>query len=157
MTPTDSPRPIRHFPGAGELAPLLPPLTEQSAPFFDALREGRLVLQRCSDCARARGRVSPVCPYCGGESASWQTASGTGAVHSWIRYRRSYLPQFEPLLPYVVLCVTLDEGPRIFGRLIDADRGRAPDPFPDMPVELVFERWPDDGVMHAFTKTEATT
>jgi hypothetical protein len=39
--------PMRAFPGTGELAPLLPPLTEQTAPFFDALGEGRLVLQRC--------------------------------------------------------------------------------------------------------------
>jgi uncharacterized OB-fold protein len=77
-------------------------------------------------------------------------------VHSWIRYHRTYLPQFEPLLPYVVLCVTLVEGPRIFGRLVDADRG-GPDPSPGMPVEVVFERWPDGGVVHAFMRTEAKT
>jgi uncharacterized OB-fold protein len=76
-------------------------------------------------------------------------------VHSWIRYRRSYLPEFEALVPYVVLSVTLAEGPRIFGRLVDADRGRPPDPYAGMPVEVVFERWPDDGVMYAFTRTEA--
>ena len=145
------------FPGAGTLAPLLPPLTEQSAPFFDALREGRLVLQRCSGCGRARGHIGPVCPYCGGESSSWQTLSGAGAVHSWIRYRRSYLPEFEPLMPYVVLCVALDEGPRIFGRLIDADRGSGSDPFSGMRVETVFERWPDGGVVHVFTRRESET
>ncbi len=112
------------------------------------------MLQRCSTCDRARGHIGPVCPYCGGEPCSWQAASGAGAVHSWIRYHRSYLPEFEALLPYVVLCVTLEEGPRIFGRLIDADGGRTPDPFPGMPVHAVFERWPDNGVMHAFTRTE---
>jgi uncharacterized protein len=148
---------MRPFPGTGELAPLLPPPTEQSAPFLDGLREGRLVLQRCSACGRARGHVGPVCPYCGGESSSWQVMSGSGGVHSWIRYRRSYLPEFEPLMPYVVLCVTLEEGPRIFGRLTDADRGEAPDPFPGMPVDAVYERWADDGVMYAFTRREPTT
>ena len=115
------------------------------------------MLQCCSHCGRSRSHVGPVCPYCGGESASWQEAGGSGAVHSWIRYQRSYLPEFEPLLPYVVLCVALDEGPRIFGRLVDCDRGRAPDPFPGMPVKVVFERWPDGGVMHAFTSAEAMT
>jgi uncharacterized OB-fold protein len=145
---------VRDFPGTGELGPLLPPLTEQSAPFFEALAEGTLVLQRCSACQRARGHVGPVCPYCGGEASSWQAAVGTGAVHSWIRYRRSYLPEFEPLLPYVVLCVTLDEGPRIFGRPVDADEGRAPDPVPGMKVQAVYERWPDGGVTLAFTRAE---
>jgi uncharacterized OB-fold protein len=154
--PTRSPDhilPVRAFPGTGDLAPLLPPQTELSAPFFDALREGLLVLQRCSGCNRLRGQIGPVCPYCRGEGFSWQALSGTGAVHSWIRYRRSYLPEFEPLLPYVVLCVTLDEGPRIFGRLIDHDAGaEAPDPFPGMPVETVIEQWQDGGAVHAFTR-----
>jgi uncharacterized OB-fold protein len=156
MTHADAPQAARSFPGDGELAPLLPPVTEQSSPFFDALREGRLLLQRCAECGRARGHIAPVCPYCGCRSFSWEAAAGTGTVHSWIRYQRSYLPQFEPLLPYVVLCVTLAEGPRMFGRLVDADRGGAPDPSPGMAVEVVFERWPDGGVVHAFTRTGAT-
>jgi uncharacterized OB-fold protein len=154
MSLPDHALPMRAFPGTGELAPLLPPLTEQTAPFFDALSEGRLVLQRCSGCGRLRGQIGPVCPYCGDDSSSWQALSGRGAVHSWIRYRRSYLPAFEPLMPYVVLCVTLDEGPRLFGRLIDDDvgGGDASDPFPGMLVETVVERWPDGGAVHAFTR-----
>jgi len=156
MSSPDVPPTVRDFPGTGELASLLPPPTEQSAPFFDALREGRLVLQRCSGCNRVRGHIGPVCPYCSDESSSWQTMTGAGAVHSWIRYHRSYLPEFEPLMPYVVLCVMLDEGARIFGRLVDADRGGVPDPFPGMLVDTVFERWPDGGVVHAFTRREST-
>lgn len=157
MTSPDLRRALLDFPGTGELAPLLPPRTEHSAPFLDALREGRLVLQRCSGCGRVRGHVGPVCPHCGGESSSWETLRGTGTVHSWIRYRRSFLPEFEPLMPYVVLCVNLAEGPRVFGRLVDADRGEASDPFPGMPVETVFERWADGGVMYAFTRMEVDT
>jgi uncharacterized OB-fold protein len=144
---------VADFPGAGELAPLLPPATAQSAPFFDALREGRLVLQRCSGCGRVRAPIGPVCPYCGDESAAWATLSGRGTVHSWIRYRRSYLPEFEPLMPYVVLCVALEEGARLFGRLVDDDAGG--DPYPGMPVEAVVERWPDGGVVQAFTRARA--
>ena len=139
------------FPGAGELGPLLPPLTEQSKPFFDALREGRLVLQRCAGCHRVRGLVAPTCPYCGGQSFSFETMSGEGTVHSWIRYRRSYLPAFEALMPYVVLCVELDEGARIFGRLVEDEPGASPDPYAGMRVGLVLERWPDGRVTHAFT------
>jgi uncharacterized protein len=144
--------PTRPFPGNGDLGPLLPPLTEQSRPFFDALRDGYLVLQRCAGCRRVRGLVAPVCPYCGSESFAFEPMSGAGKVHSWIRYHRSYLPAFEPLLPYVVLCVALDEGARIFGRLIDDEPAASRDPYVGMPVEVTFEQWADGGVTHAFTR-----
>lgn len=147
--------PTQRFPGPGELAPLLPVLTEQSRPFFDALRDGRLVLQRCDGCERVRGLVAPVCPYCGCESFAFETMSGVGTVHSWIRYHRSYLPAFESLLPYVVLCVALDEGARIFGRLVEDEPGESPDPAVGMPVELVLERWADGGVTPAFRRKES--
>jgi uncharacterized OB-fold protein len=140
---------VAEFAGPGELAPLLPSPTAQNAPFFDGLRRGRLTLQRCSSCGRIRAPIAPVCPYCGGEPAEWAELSGRGTVHSWIRYRRSYLPEFEALLPYVVLCVALEEGPRLFGRLVGDARD---DPYHGMPVEAVVERWPDGGVVQAFTR-----
>ena len=148
--------PTRPFPGTGELAPLLPPPSEQSKPFFDALRDGRLALQRCAGCSRVRGIVAPVCPYCGGESFSFEAMSGVGTVHSWIRYHRSYLPAFEALMPYVVVCVALDEGARIFGRLVEGEAGASPDPYPGMPVGLVLERWADGAVTHAFGRRRET-
>jgi len=149
--------PTRPFPGTGDLAPLLPPLTEQSRPFLDGLREGRLVLQRCGSCDRVRGLVAPICPFCGSDSFAFEPMRGAGAVHSWIRYRRAYLPAFEALMPYVVLCVELDEGARLFGRLVEDEPGASPDPFVGMPVELVLERWPGGGVTPAFTRREGGT
>jgi uncharacterized OB-fold protein len=136
---------VRDFPGAGDPGHLLPPRTVQNAPFFDALGEGRLVLQRCDGCSRLRQPVGPVCPYCGGEAFDWQALSGNGTVHSWVRYQRSYLPEFEPLMPYVVLSVALEEGPRIFGRL-----AAEADPYAGMPVAAIVERWPGGQCVHAF-------
>jgi hypothetical protein len=142
----DGPLALRAFAGAGDPAHLLPPRTDDVAPFWDGLREGRLTLQRCRDCGRARFPVAPVCPYCGGSSADWQPLSGTGTVHSWIRYHRGYLPEFEPLMPYAVLCVELDDGPRMFGRLV----GEAPDPWIGMPVQAIVERFPGGECVPAF-------
>jgi uncharacterized OB-fold protein len=137
---------VREFPGSGDPAYLLPPRTGDVAPFWDALREGRLTLQRCRDCGRARFPVAPVCPYCGGRSHDWRPLSGSGTVHSWIRYHRSYLPEFEPLMPYDVLCVALDDGPRMFGRLA----GDAGDPWIGMPVQAIVERFPGGECVPAF-------
>ena len=139
---------LREFPGAGDPSGLLPPPSEQSAPFFDALRQGRLVLQRCDGCARLRSPIAPVCPYCGGEAFGWQELSGRGTVHSWVRYRRSYLPELEPLMPYAVLSVELEEGVRIYGRF--ADEG---EPEIALPVQAIVERWPGGHCVHAFVRT----
>jgi uncharacterized OB-fold protein len=137
---------VRAFPGSGNPAHLLPPANRDVAPFWDGLRDGRLSLQRCRECGRPRFPVAPVCPYCGGRFWDWRSMDGKGTVHSWIRYHRGYLPEFEPLMPYDVLCVALDEGPRIFGRLA----GEGPDPWIGMPVQAIVERFPGGECVPAF-------
>ena len=77
---------------------LLPPRTREDAPYWDGLRERRLVLQRCAACRQARFPVAPVCPHCGGLEHAWERLEGSGSVHSWVRYHRSYLPQLEALV-----------------------------------------------------------
>jgi uncharacterized OB-fold protein len=125
----------RPFPGAGDPSRLLP-LSADLAPFLDGLRERRLVLRRCEDCTRFRHPPGPVCPHCGSASHAPAEVSGYGTIHSWIRYHRSYLPEFDPLMPYVIALVALEEGVRIFGRLGDG----AEDPYIGMPVRAIVER-----------------
>jgi uncharacterized OB-fold protein len=144
---------IRAFPGAGDPTALLPPRSRLSAPHHDALREGRLVLQACDGCTRLRHPIAPVCPYCGARAFAWRRCSGGGSIHSWVRFRRSYLAQFEPLMPYEVLCVALAEGPRMFGRLADADSGH--EPFVGMAVRAIVERFPSGECVVAFVPADA--
>jgi uncharacterized OB-fold protein len=127
---------ITDFPGAGDPSHLLPRRTRLNEPFFTALAERRLLLQRCTACRHARYPVAPACPRCGSTGASWDELSGSGSVHSWIRYRKSYLSEFEPLMPYEVVCVALDDGPRMFGRLV----GTGDDPAVGDRVRMVVER-----------------
>jgi len=137
---------LREFPGAGDGAALLPPRTRDNAPYWDGLRERRLLLQRCEGCGRARFPVAPVCPHCASGAHSWQPLSGAGTVHSWVRYQRGYLPEFEPLIPYDVLCVALADGPRVFGRLL---AGGEP-PSIGMAVQALVERFPGGACVLAF-------
>jgi uncharacterized OB-fold protein len=145
-SPADGVLEARAFPGSGDPAYLLPVPTRETRPFFDALAGGTLALQRCAACSRFRYPVGPVCPYCGGASFPWQPVSGRGSVHSWIRYHKCYVPELESQMPYVVLSVQLDEGPRIFGRLADTDV----EPEVGMPVRAIVERWPGGQCVHAF-------
>jgi uncharacterized OB-fold protein len=150
QSPSDARLEIRAFAGAGDPAALIPPRSLQTAPHRDALRDGRLVLQACDECGRLRHPVAPVCPYCGGRAFAWRQCGGVGSVHSWVRFRRSYLAEFEPLMPYDVLCVELAEGPRMFGRLAGADN----EPFIGMAVRAIVERFPSGECVVAFVPAD---
>jgi len=147
---------LRDFPGAGDPTALLPPRHRENAAHRDALGEGRLVLQACDDCGRLRYPIAPVCPYCRGRGASWRECGGDGTVHSWARHRRGYLPEFEPLMPYDVVCVALAEGPRMIGRLAAAPGGAGGDPWIGMPVRAIVERFAGGGHAVAFVAAGAT-
>jgi len=142
---------LREFPGSGDPAGLLPPRTGELATFFNALRGRRLILQACAACNRMRHPVAPVCPYCGGRGWEWRPCSGSGTVHSWVRFRRGYVPEFEPLLPYDVLCVALAEGPRMFGRLAEGPA----EPWIGMGVRAIVERLPGGECVPAFVAADA--
>jgi uncharacterized OB-fold protein len=137
---------LRDFPGTGDPTRLLPRRTALNEPFFAGLADRRLRLQRCAACGHARYPVAPACPRCGSTDARWVQLAGTGAVHSWIRYRRSYLAEFEPLMPYVVVCIALDDGPRMFGRLAGAEG----DPAVGDRVRMIVERLPSGTHTFAF-------
>jgi uncharacterized protein len=136
----------RRFPGAGDPSQLLPPRSRDTDAHRDGLRAGRLVLQRCSRCCRLRFPPGPVCPACGADENRWEAHSGAASVHSWIRYHRAYLPEYEPLMPYVVVCAQLDDGPRMFGRLCEDDA----QPAFGMRLQAIVERCPSGDCLLGF-------
>jgi hypothetical protein len=138
--------PIVEFPGEGRGSELLPPVTADTAPFYAALADGELRLQVCAACGRLRHPIAPVCPWCFASEFAWEAVSGAGTVHSWVRYHRAFVPAFASLLPYVVVTVALDVGPRLVGRLVGAG-----EPGVGMAVDAVVERWSDGADVLAFT------
>ncbi len=143
--PLTEPLAIVDFRAAAAGDALLPALVPEARPHEAGLAEGVLRLQACSRCRRVRFPIAPVCPYCGGEVAEWRPLTGLGRVHSWARYHRAYVPAFEPLVPYSVLDVELDEGPRLFGRLADRSAPRT-----GLRVRAIVERWPGGRFVPAF-------
>ena len=81
--------------------------------FFDALAEGRFVLQHCPVCARGVFYPRVQCPRCGSAALEWRAASGRGAVYATSVVRRR--PEQGP--PYNVALVDLAEGPRMMSRV----------------------------------------
>jgi uncharacterized OB-fold protein len=139
-------RPNHKFPGSARLTELVIAPNSDTARYLDMLNAGRVALQRCVGCRRCRFPIAPVCPYCHVTAFDWIASRGVGKVVSWVRYHRSYLPEFERVVPYVVLCVELAEGPRMFGRLADS----VTEPRVGMSVSAIIEVWDDGGRTPAF-------
>ncbi|WNV76634.1 Zn-ribbon domain-containing OB-fold protein [Geodermatophilus sp. DSM 44513] len=72
--------------------------------YLDALREGRLVYQRCEQCSAAVFPPRVLCPVCSADVLAWQPSEGAGTVYS----ASTLTPRDED--PYTVVLVDLDEG-----------------------------------------------
>ena len=97
-----------------------PDVNELTRPYWDALREGRLVFQRCR-CGNAWLPARRECPECLGTDWAWTPASGKGRLVSWVVYHTVYHEAFRDRIPYNVAIVELDEGPRLITNMVDAN------------------------------------
>lgn len=83
-------------------------------PFWRGGAEGELRLQRCDGCGHLRFPPSPVCPRCLDGRATWVPTSGCGEILSYVVFHRAYQEEWAERVPYAVLLVQLDDGPRLF-------------------------------------------
>lgn len=105
------------------------PVTDDpiDAGFWDAARRGVLVVQACEPCGHRVFPPRPMCPRCRSVRRIWEPVSGRGTIWSWTVAHPPLLPVFEPLAPYAVVVVALDEDPdlRLVGNLVAAGAGDA--------------------------------
>ena len=96
----------------------LPCITPDNEPFYTALKERRFVLPYCADCAKPHLPPGPVCPFCFYERLEWRAASGCGKVSTWTVVHKAWFKAFETDIPYNVVQVELDEGPRLTANVV---------------------------------------
>jgi len=113
-----------------------PPVTDESAPFWEATRERRFVLPWST----ARGGpmwfprgVDPAAPD---QPVEWREASGDGTVYA-ASVHHKVGPGRDPAAgPYVVALVDLAEGARMMANVVDCPPD---DVVVGMPVRLVWQ------------------
>ena len=110
---------------------------EDSAGYWTALRDHRILLQRCTSCGETRFPRMPGCPQCGSDAFEDVEVRGTGHVYSWIVIHRPLGGLTPEQLPRTIVTVELDEGCRVLGRLISTSVDDASIRV-DLPVEPVF-------------------
>ncbi|MNI53490.1 hypothetical protein D3C73_1083260 [compost metagenome] len=102
----------------------LPQPTAETAAYWAAAREQRLVIQRCAGCGTCQFYPRAFCISCLCERLDWINASGHGRIYTWTVCRIAPSPAFESRLPYVVALIDLDEGVRLVANILDADLAR---------------------------------
>ncbi|HEV3450020.1 MAG TPA: Zn-ribbon domain-containing OB-fold protein [Acidimicrobiia bacterium] len=99
----------------------LPAADDDTRPYWDAARAGRLLVKRCADCGAAHFYPRPFCPRCWSSAVSWEEASGRAVLYTWSVVHHNDLPPFSDRLPYVAAVVDLAEGPRMMTNVVDCD------------------------------------
>lgn len=112
-----------------ELAPAAAPKIKRPAPgvsddnrfFWEGLKEGKLLIQRCKSCGDLHHPPGPVCPKC--HSFDWDTvqASGKGTVYSFVVMHYPEVPPFDH--PNPIGLVELQEGVRVIAQLVGVKPG----------------------------------
>ena len=99
----------------------LPIPTKWSQPFWDAAREHRLVLRKCSKCGYIDHPPYLYCTACHADEHEWIEASGKATLAAYaINYFGVPFP-FWADLPYVVALIDLEEGPRMISNVVECD------------------------------------
>jgi uncharacterized OB-fold protein len=101
------------------VSPLPDPSDRLTRDFWTAARGSRLVVQRCPDCGYLRWPPGPVCPECLRPGGDWAEITPAGVLYSYTTYHRSLSAALKADVPYSVGLVELDDGPRMYGRLLD--------------------------------------
>jgi uncharacterized OB-fold protein len=123
----------------------LPQTTGADAPFWRALRQREVKVQRCGSCGTHRFPATRFCANCRSDASEWVAVAPTGTLETWCVFHRPY---FEDLpVPYTVIQVKLDCGVRLFSNPsnVEASMLRI-----GMPMIAVFEDVTDDVTLLKF-------
>jgi hypothetical protein len=97
---------------------LEPPISDIAAPFWEATRDRRLLLQWCKACAQAIHYPREFCPACLGEDFEWRESAGQGEIYAFNVMHKPGNRGMADRVPYVIALVTLDEGVRLVTNIV---------------------------------------
>lgn len=99
------------------LPPGLPtPVSEAdglSAPYWDGLRAGRLLVQRCAHCATWQFGPEWICHRCHAFDPPWQEVAPLGRIYSWERIWHPAHAALQGHGPYLAVLVELPQAGRV--------------------------------------------
>lgn len=120
----------------------IPQATDLTKPFWDAAKEQKLVIQKCSACGKLNYPIRQRCNSCSSTAPlDWAEVTGKGHIDVHLIIRDSRIRGFRSAQPINFAIIRLDEDPGI--NFLSNLPGTPPGEFEDgMPVELVFSEIP---------------
>ena len=125
----------------------LPIQYPEEKPFWDGCKEHKLILQRCDDCSKVIYPIGPTCPHCQSNKYTWTQMSGRGRVHNFVIYHKPWVPYYKDKVPYALVQVEIEEGPRLTTNLFDVP---VKDVKIGMEVEATWEKLTDEVTLIQF-------
>ena len=92
----------------------IPVPDDVTRPFWEAVRDGRLAIQRCQSCRTYYHPPVVHCYECESRSLAFENVSGRGTIYAFSVMRRV-------AEPYAIAHVTLAEGPTMLTNIVDCD------------------------------------
>lgn len=127
-----------------------PAVTEETRAFWEAAREGRLLVQHCDACHGESFPPRSICRACRSRQTSLVEVVSTGHVYSFTINHQRWLPSMEVPFAIVLVEFAAHPGVRVAGRL----RGCAPSAVTiGMSVRVGFEPGPEGFAVPSFIAT----
>lgn len=115
--------------------------------FWQAAKEGRLLLQKCNACHQPIFYPRMSCPFCFSDQLDWVEAAGTGSIYSYTVVRNNAPSAFIDDMPFVIAVVRLDEGVQMLSNIVDCDPENI---YCEMPVKVTFEKLNEEFTLPKF-------
>lgn len=125
----------------------LPQPTDVTKPYWEAAKEGKLVIQKCTDCGEHQFYPRPYCMSCGSQQIEWVAASGKGTIYTFTINHRPANEYMKDKTPYVVAAIDLDEGVRMLANILDCEPKQVKI---GQRVKVTFEKASDDITLPQF-------
>ena len=100
--------------------------------FWEGVKAGKLLIQKCVDCGALRQPPGAMCPHCQSLKSTSQESTGRGTVAAWIISKHPTMPDASPR---IVALIELEEGVRMISNLQGIDHA---DVALGMPVEVFY-------------------
>ena len=132
----------------------LPSVEDETRPYWEAAKQGRLLIKKCNACGEVHHYPRPFCPTCWSEDVEWQEVSGSGTLYTYSTIFRNDLAPFSEWGAYVAAIVELDEGPRLMTNVVGTDPASLR---VGMPVQVSYRDLTDEWAAPVFSPVTSTS
>lgn len=95
-----------------------PAPTQETEPFWQGLRNEKVLLQRCDDCGKWIFYPRSNCPSCLSTKLTWHQVSGEGTLYTFTVTHQATAPHFVDEVPQLIAMIDLNEGVRLTSTLV---------------------------------------